>query len=468
MALLYVDHPVARTAHVTREDQRRVRSQRRRADSWQVLTVLSVAIPLAIYLAQGAVEMFSTLPDAVYALGVITGLIGTQLCLIMLLLAARVPAIERVFGQDRAIALHSKLGKPVFYLLVAHGVLLMVGAAMQSGVNVVATTLDFLSDSNYLLATISLGLFAVVAVTSFIAVKRALQFEVWHAIHLLSYVAVGLALPHQFVSGGVFGQGVALWYWVALYVITAVCLLVWRFTVPVVRSLRHQLRVSRVEVLGPDVFSIYVTGKQLDRLAAEGGQYLHWRFWAPGLWMQSHPYSLSAAPRGNELRITVRGIGNGSAALIGVRPGTRVGIAGPYGRFTAASRTKPRIALFGAGMGIAPVRAIMDELEPMPGRLTVVLRSPSESQTWLLDEVNEQAKRLGGRVITLPGHRAGAEDWRSAEAVQQGFTLGHLVPAVKETDFYICGPNEWTEAVGRDVRAYGGKTEQIHAERFSW
>ena len=468
MVLLYVDHPVAPVAHETTEIRERTRAHRRRSDGWQVLAVFSVAVPLAIYLAQGAIDMFTTVPDAVYALGVITGLIGTQLCLIMLLLAARVPAIERVFGQDRAIALHSKLGKPVFYLLVAHGVLLMVGAAMQSGINVVATTLHFLSDSNYLLATIGLDLFAVVAISSFIAVKRTLQFEVWHAIHLLSYIAVGVALPHQFVSGGVFGQGVALWYWAALYVITAVCLLVWRFTVPVVRSVRHGLRVSRVEVLGPDVFSVYVTGRQLDRLAAEGGQYLHWRFWAPGLWWQSHPYSLSSAPRGNELRITVRGIGHGSAALIGVRPGTRVGIAGPYGRFTAAARTKPRVALFGAGMGIAPVRAIMDELEPMPGRLTVVLRAPSESQTWLLDEVNAQAKRLGGRVITLPGHRSSADDWRSADAVQQGFTMGHLVPAITETDFYICGPNEWTEAVGRDVRAYGGKTEQIHAERFSW
>lgn len=468
MALLYVDHPVAPVAHETTEIRERTRARRRRSDGWQVLAVFSVAVPLAIYLAQGAIDMFTTVPDAVYALGVITGLIGTQLCLIMLLLAARVPAIERVFGQDRAIALHSKLCKPVFYLLVAHGVLLMVGAAMQSGINVVATTLDFLSDSNYLLATIGLGLFAVVAISSFIAVKRTLQFEVWHAIHLLSYIAVGVALPHQFVSGGVFGQGVAHWYWVALYVITAVCLLVWRFTVPVVRSVRHGLRVSRVDVLGPGVFSVYVTGRQLDRLAAEGGQYLHWRFWAPGLWWQSHPYSLSSAPRGNELRITVRGIGHGSAALIGVRPGTRVGIAGPYGRFTASARTKPRVALFGAGMGIAPVRAIMDELEPMPGRLTVVLRAPSESQTWLLDEVNAQAKRLGGRVITLPGHRSSADDWRSADAVQQGFTMGHLVPAITETDFYICGPNEWTEAVGRDVRAHGGKTEQIHAERFSW
>lgn len=468
MALLYVDHPIAKVAHETFEDRDRVQRGRRQVDAWQVLAVFSVAVPLAIYLAQGAAQQFATVPDAVYALGIVAGLIGSQLCLIMLLLAARVPAIERVFGQDRSIALHAKLGKPVFYLLVAHAVLLMVGAAMQSGVDVIATTAQFLTDSDYLLATIGLVLFAVVAVSSFIAVKRRLQFEVWHAIHLLSYIAVGVALPHQFVSGGVFGEGVALWYWAGLYVVTGASLLIWRFALPLARSARHQLRVSRVEVIGPDVFSIYVTGRHLHRLAAKGGQYLHWRFWAPGIWWQSHPYSLSAAPHNDELRITVRGVGGGSAALISLRPGTRVGIAGPYGRFTAAARTKPRIALFGAGMGIAPVRALLDELTPMPGRLTVVLRSPSESETWLLSEVNEQAKRLGGRVIVLPGRRAAGNDWRSADAATQRFTLGHLVPEVGETDFYICGPNEWTEAVGRDIRAHGGRTEQIHAERFSW
>ncbi|MGV1034526.1 MAG: ferric reductase-like transmembrane domain-containing protein [Microbacteriaceae bacterium] len=467
MALLYVDHPVASVAPVTVADQRRVKAHRRRVDAWQVLAVVTVFIPIAMYLSQGATTMFSTPGDAVYAFGVIAGLIGTQLCLLMLLLAARVPAIERVFGQDRSISLHSKLGKPVFYLLIAHGVLLMIGAAMQSGVNVVVTTLDFLSDSNYLLATIGLALFAVVAVTSFVAVKRTLQFEVWHAIHLLSYIAVGIALPHQFVTGGVFGTGWALGYWAALYAITALCLLWFRFTLPVARSLRHELRVSRVERLGPDVVSVYVTGRQLQRLAAEGGQYLHWRFWTPSIWWQSHPYSLSAAPVNNELRITVRGTGAGSAALLSMQPGTRVGIAGPYGRFTAASRTKPRVALLGAGMGIAPIRAVMDELPPMPGRLTVILRSHDAEQTWLLNEIIAQAERLGGRVIVLAGRRADG-DWRSAEAVRQGFSLGNLVPAIAETDFYVCGPTAWTDAVGADARAYGATNEQIHAERFNW
>ena len=308
----------------------------------------------------------------------------------------------------------------------------------------------------------------MVAVSSFIAVKRRLHFEAWHAIHLLSYLAVGVALPHQFVSGGVFGDGPSLWYWASLYIVTAVCIAVWRFAIPLVRSARHNLRVSRVERLGPDVVSVVVTGNRLQRLAAEGGQYLHWRFWAPGLWWQSHPYSLSAAPKNGELRITVRGTGEGSARLMHLTPGTRVGIAGPYGRFTAASRTRPRVALFAAGMGVAPVHAILEELSPMPGRLTVILRSPSIESAWLLDELIAQTERLGGRLIVMPGARAGRADWRSADAATKGFTLGNLVPNIPETDFYICGPGEWTEALGRNIRALGGHSGQIHAERFSW
>lgn len=468
MVFLYADAPVTPSTALNDVDHRQVAAHQRRVDRWQMLAVVSVMIPVAFYLSQGATTQFGTVPDAVYALGILTGLIGTQLCLMMLLLAARVPAIERVFGQDRAIGFHSKLGKPVFYLLVAHGLLLMVGAAMQSGVNVVATTLSYLSDSDYLLATIGLGLFAVVAITSFVAVKRALQFELWQAIHFLSYLAVAVALPHQLIAGGVFGTGIARWYWLLLYVLTAAALLWYRFTLPVLRSLRHQLRVSRVELLGSDVFSIVVTGQQLTRLAAEGGQYLHWRFWAPGLWWQSHPYSLSAAPTDNELRITVRGVGAGSAALARVKLGTRVGIAGPYGRFTVGSRTKPRLALMGSGMGVAPIAALLAELPPMPGRVTVVLRAPSTEHTWLLNEVTAQAKRVGARLLTMPGPRAADDDWRSADAKAQGFTLANTVPMIKETDVYLCGPSEWNEAVGRDARALGAKSSQIHAERFSW
>lgn len=132
--------------------------------------------------------------------------------------------------------------------------------------------------------------------------------------------------------------------------------------------------VTAVTSAGPNVFHIEVSGRMLDRLGVQAGQYLHWRFLAPGLWWHQHPFSVSAAPSAARLRITVRVLGAGTAALRDLRVGTKVFIEGPYGTFTDGARTTDAITLVGAGAGIAPIRTILESTAFHPGAATVVLR----------------------------------------------------------------------------------------------
>ena len=60
-------------------------------------------------------------------------------------------------------------------------------------------------------------------------------------------------------------------------------------------------------------------------MQAEAGQFFNFRFMSGTGWMRAHPYSLSAAPDGRSLRITVKVVGDGSAALRLLRPGAPFG-----------------------------------------------------------------------------------------------------------------------------------------------
>src|SRR6185436_16570906 len=124
---------------------------------------------------------------------------------------------------------------------------------------------------------------------------------------------------------------------------------------------------------GPGVVSILLRGRRLDRLPVAGGQFFQWRFLRRGLWWQAHPYSLSAAPTGDLLRITVKDLGDHSEGLARLAPGTPVAIEGPYGTFTADTATQERLLLIGAGVGAAPVLAPLQEL-PEDRDVTVILR----------------------------------------------------------------------------------------------
>jgi predicted ferric reductase len=461
-------HQRSAPAALVRPEYRR---RMRLADTLQVLCIVSVAVVIALFLADGGAARFATPADALTSLGVLAGLVGTDLLLIMLLLAARLPSIDRAFGHDSAMALHQSLGKPALYLILAHAVLLVVGYSLAGKISVFAEVWSMLTVlPDMLLAFIGLGLLVLVVVSSIVIVRHRLPYEVWHIVHLLSYVAVLAALPHQLTVGALLAAGSLQWYyWLALYVGVAGSILVFRVIVPVVASLRARLRVEGVDQVADGVVSIRVSGHRLGRLQAHSGQFFIWRFWTPGLWWQAHPFSLSAAPTDESLRITVRSLGDASTALGGLRRGTRVSVEGPYGLFTDRARTSPRIVLVAAGIGAAPIRSLLESATFLPGQATVILRSHTAADSYLADELAELCRARGAELRIIAGKRPpGVNSWLPADAVAAQVNLTALVPQLRDSDVYVCGPRRWTDEVVRDARSAGLATRQIHFERFDW
>ena len=443
----------------------------RLADTLQVLCIVSVAVVIALFLADGGAARFATPADALTSLGVLAGLVGTDLLLIMMLLAARLPSIDRAFGHDSAMALHQSLGKPALYLILGHAALLVVGYSLAGKISVFAEVWRMLTVlPDMLLAFIGLGLMVLVVVSSIVIVRHRLPYEVWHIVHLLSYVAVLAALPHQPTVGALLAAGSLQWYyWLALYVGVAGSILVFRFTVPVVASLRARLRVEGVDQVADGVVSIHLSGHRLGRLQVSSGQFFIWRFWTPGLWRQAHPFSLSAAPTDESLRITVRSLGDASTALGGLRRGTWVSVEGPYGLFTDRARTSPRIVLVAAGIGVAPIRSLLESATFLPGQATVILRSHTAADSYLADELAELCRARGAELRIIAGKRPpGVNSWRPADVVAARVNLTGLVPQLRDSDVYVCGPRRWTDEVVRDARSAGLPTRQIHCERFDW
>ena len=447
--------------------QRRMRL----ADTLQVLSVVSVALVIAIFLADGGATRFGTAADALTSLGILAGLVGSDLLLVMLLLAARLPLIDRAFGHDRAMAVHQSLGKPALYLILGHGALLVGGYALADNSTLPAEVWTMLTQlPDMPLAFVGLALLVTVVVSSIVVVRRRFRYEAWHAVHLLAYAAVLVSIPHQLSVGGLLRDGsIQRYYWLALYAGVAGSILLFRFIIPMVRSIRHRLVVAGVDRVAPGVVSIRLTGRGLRGLNASAGQFFIWRFWTPGLWWQAHPFSLSAAPGGDSLRITVRGLGDASAALPALPTGTRVSFEGPYGLFTERARTSPRIVLVAAGIGVAPIRSLLESASFEPGGATVILRAPSPGELYLADEMAALCARRGATLRVIAGHRpAGVDSWLPADAAAAGITLATLVPDVRTADVYVCGPRRWTDAVVADARAADVPARQIHYERFDW
>jgi predicted ferric reductase len=436
------------------------------------LGVLWVGLMLVSYwwAAGGGITALSGWETGLTSIGRLTGLLAADLLLVQLLLMARVPVLEHAFGQDRLARLHRLVGFTSFNAMLAHVVLITWGYAAGELTRTPATLWELTVDyPGMLLAVAGTVCLVMVVVTSVKAARRKLRYESWHLIHLYAYLGVGLALPHQLWTGQDFiGSTARTVFWWGLWAVAAGAVLIWRVALPLWRSARHGIRVTGVVHEGDGTVSVWMTTRRGARLPVEAGQFLTFRFLSGPGWTRGHPYSLSAAPDGRNLRITVKEVGDGSTALRGLHPGTRVLIEGPYGRLSARARTRPKVALIGAGVGVTPLRALAEALPYAPGDAVLLYRY--SDRPLFQAELEHLAAQRGLQVLGLPGHRRAPGSWLGDGVgnASDRAALTWWVPDIADRDVYVCGPEPWAEDVRRTTEAAGLPADRFHVESFGW
>ncbi|WP_367320204.1 ferric reductase-like transmembrane domain-containing protein [Streptomyces sp. HUAS ZL42] len=396
--------------------------------------------------------------NALVVLGRLAGLYGALLMAFQLLLVARLPWLDRRIGMDRLTNWHRWTGFGLLWTLIGHVVFITFGYAESSSMDPVNQLIDLAETvEGVLRAVVAMALILVVGGASARWARRHLAYETWHFVHLYTYVAVVLAFTHQVAVGTTFtSSSVAKTYWYALWAVALGSVFAGRLALPLWRNWRHQLRVEAVVPESDNVVSVHITGRDLDRLPARAGQFFLWRFVTKDRWWQANPFSLSAAPDGTRLRLTAKAAGAGSAGLRHLKPGTRVFAEGPYGAFTTMHRTRPEALLIAGGVGVTPIRALLEELH---GHAVVIYRVGAERDAVLYDELRELAHAKGAELHLVTGPPV-PDRLAPSELVK-------LVPDIAERDVFLCGPPPMMNAVLGSLRELDVPKPQIHFERFS-
>jgi predicted ferric reductase len=420
--------------------------------------------------ADGGVRDFGGWATGLTSMGRITGLWSADLLLIQVLLMSRLPPLEHAFGRDRLARIHRVVGFLSFDLMVVHILTIIAGYADARWRLVPSTTWSLVTTyGGVLLSVAGTVCLVMVVVTSVKKARRRLRYESWHLLHLYGYLGVGLALPHQLWTGEDFllstGRTV---YWWTLWAAAAGAILGWRLGLPLWRSLRYGLRVTSVVRESSDVVSVYLTGRRVDRLRLHAGQFLNVRFLDGPGWTRANPFSLSAAPDGRSLRITAKGLGDGSSRLAHLQHGTRVLFEGPYGRLSARARSRRGVVLAGAGVGITPLRALAEGLAYHPGEVILIQRFHDEPL--FVAELEVLAAQRGLRYLLLPGPRPTPDSVLGpAVPVADELTALHWwIPDLADRDVFLCGPTAWTNGFERLALDAGVPPDRIHIESFGW
>jgi predicted ferric reductase len=236
-------------------------------------------------------------------LAYVSGLLAGYLAAVMLLLMARTPVLERRVGPDVLARWHATGGRLFLTLVLVHAGAAVASWAAARGQDLLTATTSVLGLPWLGAATAGTALFLAIVAVSLGGLRRRLSYELWHGLHLLTYVAIGLSFVHELAGPNLAGQPVVQMSWTLLHAYALTLVVRFRAIAPLANMWRHRLRVVAMVPEADGVVSVVMQGRHVAELAAQPGQFFRWRFLTAATWRSAHPFSLSAAPRGDLLRI---------------------------------------------------------------------------------------------------------------------------------------------------------------------
>jgi len=429
---------------------------------------LTATILLVLVWLGAALAVFQTFVTAgLIQIGValvahVTGMAAGYGAAIMLILMSRAPWLEYGVGAHRLARWHAWGGPMVIILTVVHALAAVLAWAYAGSIDLMAAAKDVVGIPGLTSALAATVLLILVGIASLRVVRQRLSYEWWHFVHLLTYLAVALGFAHQLAGPDLAGRRWLQVAWSLLYTYAFALVLRWRLLQPLFQLWRHRLRVEQVWQESADVISVLMSGHHLDELRAEPGQFFRWRFLTGKTWRSAYPFSLSAPPAGDRLRITVKARGDGTRRIFTIPVGTLVFAEGPYGALTRRRRRRPHVLLIAGGVGITPMRALFEVID-LPGEdVTLVYRASREQDLVLKHELDEISERSGARVVYLVGPSTDTANDMSAHA------LNRIVGNLSDHDVYLCASPRLAARVRGSLMDRGFPRHQLHEERFSF
>lgn len=392
--------------------------------------------------------------------GVSSGILGLSTMLLAAVVSIRLPGFDRYFGGlARLWGIHRWLGFASFMLVMVHVMALGLSAASVSLPVAIATLFPPI---NHL--SIWWGWFAWLAMLVFLAPTfnffGSLNYQRWKSLHLFSALAVVAGVLHALLLA----PQQLIWWMLGVAAIAAI---VWRKALSP-RFSRVPYRVKSVTQLVNNVVEIALVPED-KTISYQAGQFIYLtpldKTLAEGVG-EEHPYTIASAPGDHCLRIGIKALGDASAALQTVTPGSRMMVEGPYGEFYTRRYPDRDQLWLGGGIGITPFVAGARHIESQntnevsKGQVQLLYLAKNAQRAYyhtLFKHVSQTREDFGYDVHYFQKEGPLTEEYLRA-----------FCPDYAEREIYMCGPPGMNQHVRQLLLAQGIPPSRIHSEVFDF
>jgi len=431
---------------------------------------VNLSIILYFWFGQSGDLLLNSQAGFFVSLGRICGLLAVYFILWQLVLIGRIKFLEQSFGFDRLAIWHHFNGLLAWLFIFLHPLFLAIGHSQINQVSFLQQILDFLFSWDDLApAYLAVGVFLIVIIISIGAIQKKLKYEIWYLIHLLTYLAIIWSFGHQLELGSDLQNLFFAAYWYLLYVLAVIPLIYFRFLKPLYFFYQHRFQVEKIENESDQVISIYIKGQNLEKFKFQGGQFAIFRFLGKNLFFEAHPFSFSSAFNGQSLRITIKNLGDFTGSLKNkLKSGTFILIDGPHGIFTKQRTENKKIALIAGGIGITPLRALVEDSLKNKTNQEIVLfyAVAKETDLVLRSELDSLQNNFSARlkIIYILSQ---VENWPGEKGRFDEEKLKRILPGFADYDFYLCGPPLMIKNIKMVLKKQAIKSRKIYYEKFS-
>jgi len=405
----------------------------------------------------------NTSSDRIIAISRIAGIIATAGVLLEFLVMSRAPFIEDNFSLEEINEFHRYAGYTIVYSLIVHIVFVTVGYGALDHFSLWKQFWSFPSQfSGLLSALVGSAALLVAAAFSIKLLRKKLPYELWYFIHVIVYGSIVLTFSHQVDSGG--DVSTLPWmraYWYFLFGLLFVIVAYYRFIRHITLSLYHGFKVEKIVPEANGIYSVYISGRNIQKYNYRAGQYAHWRMLNPKLFLQNHPFSFSSIPGSDHLRFTFKTSGDFTNKLASVPVGTRLLVDGPRGSFVTEHSFDRKVLMIAGGIGVSPFIPLAKSLLEDKRDVTVLYSVVNREDVAFREEFNQLLNTYPG-TFQLTIHVA-SETGYITEA-----TLLKFVAEDRDEAVYVCGPPAMTNSIIKQLKNLDFYDDQIITEQFSF
>ena len=427
----------------------------RRNSGWFILSLLCL-LPLAFWYSLEPMSIrLSTRSTTLQSLGQVTGLVGLAMFASAVILSSRLAFFEDYFGGlNRVYVAHHVFGSLALILILFHPLAL---AAERLTFSSRSAALLLLPSADW---AVNYGIIALAALVLFVVLTLFvnLPYHVWELSHRFLGPAFFVATLHAFIIRSDISRDSTLRAYMLVLAIAAMAVYLCRTALGRWLVSRFEYRVDEVFRLNDRAIHIKMVpaGRPMAFLP---GQFVFVDFHQDGISAETHPYSIASTPGQRTLEVVVRSLGDYTSRLMGLKPGAKARIEGPFGRFTYHRyRNRDQIWIAG-GIGVTPFMSMVRTLKGSKYNIDMYYGANTRDEAVFLDElVNLSKNRANLRVIPV---LADSDGFLTAAKVEQ------LSGGLKGKDIFLCGPPPMVRNLVRQFARRGVPPNRIHSDEFA-